>query len=225
MLENGRTSYTAVWQLHCFRLKNETSCLEDGMLKKGNQMGGLGSVVPGQAQERSPGLEHHPPSGVEVLPIEASAPQCISHAKEGAGKNQQKAPQAQPIEMVEAMALTHPSIRTLLGSTNWEIPDIAEQMYQGEYVLASSELPFWWQEEYMTEQHQELSQCMARVAPRRDQQQLDPLPRAGDAHAALHPYRLCLPWPGLERPRQPNSQGRTYQWGSSNQGMMCPFQV
>ena len=64
----------------------------DRMLKKGDQMGPPGSVVHEQAQERSPRLEHHPPSGIGALPTGASAPQCSSHAEEGVGKNHQKMP-------------------------------------------------------------------------------------------------------------------------------------
>ena len=43
--------------------------------------------------------------------------------------------------MAEVMAPAHPSVRTFLGSTNQEILDLAEQVYQREYVLAPSELP------------------------------------------------------------------------------------
>ena len=43
----------------------------------------------------------------------------------------------------------HPSVRTLLGPTDKEILGMAEQVYQGQYVLALSELPHWQQEEYM----------------------------------------------------------------------------
>ena len=55
ILKNGRISYTAVVQFHCFRQKSKTRCSEDGMLEKGDWMGHLGSAVPGLAQERSPG--------------------------------------------------------------------------------------------------------------------------------------------------------------------------
>ena len=49
------------------------------------------------------------------------------------------------------MALAHLSIRTLLGSTDQEILDVTEQVYQGECMLVPSELPC--PEDYMAELH------------------------------------------------------------------------
>ena len=39
---------------------------------------------------------------------------------------------------------------------------MAEEVNRAEYVLAPSELPCWWQEEYMAELHLELCQHMVR---------------------------------------------------------------
>ena len=74
-------------------------------------------------------LEHHPPSGVGALSIGASAPQCSSHAEEGAEKNHKKVPHAQCIEMAKETAQAHPSIRTLPGSTDQQMLDITKQVY------------------------------------------------------------------------------------------------
>ena len=41
-------------------------------------------------------------------------------------------------------------------------------------------------------------------ASKKDQCQLDPLHRAGDALSADHPHGFSLPWLGLEGPRQPS---------------------
>ena len=65
--------------------------------------------------------------------------------------------------MAEEMAPDHPSIGTLLGSTDQEILDVAEQVYWGEYMLVPSKLPCPQQEEYIAELHLELSQCMVRA--------------------------------------------------------------
>ena len=65
--------------------------------------------------------------------------------------------------MAKAMAMEDPSSRTLKGSTDVEIFRITEQVYQGEYVMASSVLPHQWQEECIKELHRELACCMARA--------------------------------------------------------------
>ena len=78
----------------------------------------------------------------------------------------QRCPQAKPIEMAKVTSPAHPSVRTFLGSTDWETLDILEQVYQEEYVLAPSELPRRQQAEYMMDLWQELSQHIARAGLR-----------------------------------------------------------
>ena len=43
--------------------------------------------------------------------------------------------------MAKETAPAHPSDRTLLGSSDQEILDVTEQVYQVEYMLVPSELP------------------------------------------------------------------------------------
>ena len=61
------------------------------------------------------------------------------------------------------MALEHPSLRTLLGSTDQEILDVAEQVYKGLYEVAPSILPCRQQDQFMAELHGELGQCLVRA--------------------------------------------------------------
>ena len=88
-------------------------------------------------------MDNHLSSGVRTLPITASASQYGNYVEEGLGKTYEKITHAQQIKMAEVMAIAHLFIRTLLGSTDQEILDIAEQVYWGEYTLAPSELPCW----------------------------------------------------------------------------------
>ena len=53
----------------------------------------------------------------------------------------QRCSQVQQPETVEVIDPEHPSVRTILGSTDAKILKIAKQVYQGEYVLATSVLP------------------------------------------------------------------------------------
>ena len=65
--------------------------------------------------------------------------------------------------MAEEMAPEHPSIRSLLGSTDDEILEIAEQVYWGQYEAVSSILPHWHQEQFMAELYEELGQNLTRA--------------------------------------------------------------
>ena len=79
------------------------------------------------------------------------------------GKEHQRHPQAPQAKMAEVTAPEHPTIRTLLGSTDAEISRVDEKVYWGEYVIAPSVLPFQQQEECIRELHLELAQHMARA--------------------------------------------------------------
>ena len=57
-------------------------------------------------------------------------------------KVSQRSFQVKQTEMAGVMALRHPSIRTLSGSTDATILKVAEQVYQRKYVLPSSVLPY-----------------------------------------------------------------------------------
>ena len=61
------------------------------------------------------------------------------------------------------MAPEHPSVRTLLGSTDQEILDVAEHVYQGQYKVALSMLPRRLQDQFMAKLHEELSKQLVRA--------------------------------------------------------------
>ena len=65
-------------------------------------------------------------------------------------------------EMAESVP-EHPSVQTLLGSCDTEILKVAEQVYQGECVVASSVLSHRQQDNCMRELHQELTRHMTRA--------------------------------------------------------------
>ena len=60
--------------------------------------------------------------------------------------------------MVEEMALEHPFVRTLLGSTDQGILEVVEQMNRGQYEVALSVLPHRHQDQIMAELHEDLGQ-------------------------------------------------------------------
>ena len=61
------------------------------------------------------------------------------------------------------MAPEHPSIITLLGSTDQEILDVVEQVYKGQYEVAPNILPHRCQYQFMAKLHKDLGQCLVRV--------------------------------------------------------------
>ena len=50
-------------------------------------------------------------------------------------KTHKKVTHMQLTDIAEEMALEHPSVGSLLGSTDQKILGVAEQVYHGEYVL------------------------------------------------------------------------------------------
>ena len=75
----------------------------------------------------TPRLDHHPQARVETLPIGVSAPQCGLHEEE----EHQRHSQRSQAEEAEEAAPEHPSMRTLIGTTDDAIIQVAEQVYQG----------------------------------------------------------------------------------------------
>ena len=67
------------------------------------------------------------------------------------------------VKTAKMMVPEHPSFWTLLGSTNAEVLEVTEQVYQGEYVMAPSVLPCCWQEECIKKLFLELAQSTARA--------------------------------------------------------------
>ena len=53
-------------------------------------------------------------------------------------------------------------MRSLLGLTNDEVPEVVEEVYQGWYGVVSSILPYWHQDHFMAELHEEVSQHLIR---------------------------------------------------------------
>ena len=75
----------------------------------------------------------------------------------------QRCPHQQQTAMANGMALEHPSVRTLLGSTDPEILNFVEQVYRGQCKVAPSILPCRYQDQFMAKLHEELSQCLVRA--------------------------------------------------------------
>ena len=71
--------------------------------------------------------------------------------------------QALQAETAKVTAPGHPSVRTLLGTTDIEILKVVVQVYQVEYMMAPSELPCQQQQECIKELHLELALCVARA--------------------------------------------------------------
>ena len=65
--------------------------------------------------------------------------------------------------MAKERALEDPSVRTLLGSTDWEILNVAEQVYRGQYEVVPSVLLHRHQDQFMAKLHEELGQCLVRA--------------------------------------------------------------
>ena len=61
------------------------------------------------------------------------------------------------------MALEHPSVRSLLGSTDQEILDVVEWVYRGQYEVAPSILPHRCQDQFMAKLHEEWGQHLVRA--------------------------------------------------------------
>ena len=65
--------------------------------------------------------------------------------------------------MAEETAPEHPSVRTLLGSTDQEILDVMEQVYRGQYEVVSSIQFCRHQDQFMGKLHEEQGQHMVRA--------------------------------------------------------------
>ena len=65
--------------------------------------------------------------------------------------------------MAKETAPEHLSVRTLLGSTDKEILDVAEQVYRRKYEVVPSILPCRHQDQFMAQLHKELGQHLVRA--------------------------------------------------------------
>ena len=131
-------------------------------------------------------------------------------------KEHQRCCKAPWAETAKVMAPEHPSIWTLLGSTDVEILKIAEQIYWEECVVALSVLHHLWQEECIKELCKDLAQCMARAGLQGGPGLARQLLKVGDAPTAVPPHKLSLSW-ALGWQRQPNIQEKTFWQGNSDQ--------
>ena len=97
--------------------------------------------------------------------------------------------------MAKETAPEHPSVRTLLGSTDQEILDVAEHICRGQYEVAPSVLPQRLQDQFMAELYEELSKCLVRASLQSAIATAQSLSRGGGA---------CLPTlhPVLDHPQQ-----------------------
>ena len=77
----------------------------------------------------------------------------------------QRCPHSHQSIMTKEMAPTHLSMRSLLGSTNDEILEVAEEVYHGQYGVVPSILPHQHQDHFMAELHEELGQCLIKAWP------------------------------------------------------------
>ena len=109
---------------------------------------------------RTPQLVYFPQTRVESFSAGVPTTQHYLHEEKRVPK---VLPSITSRERAKAMTPKHPSICTLLGSTDVEMLKIAEQAYWGECIVVPSVLPHQWHEECMRELHQELTKCMARA--------------------------------------------------------------
>ena len=77
-------------------------------------------------------------------------------------KEHRRCSQGSQSEMAKS-APEHPSVGTLLGSPDSEIPKVAEQVYSGECVVAPSVHPCRQQDECMRELHKKLTRHITRA--------------------------------------------------------------
>ena len=75
-----------------------------------------------------------------------------------------KEPHQQQTNTAKAVAPGHPSVRTLLGSTNQEILDVVEWVYRRQYKVVPRILPHRLQDQFMVKLHEELGQCLVRTS-------------------------------------------------------------
>ena len=118
-------------------------------------------ALPGWAPKRPCWLEHSETAGMGAIPSRTSLPQCLSHEDEGAAETLIKMP---PLgARANEMALVHPVVRSLIGSTNDEILGVAKDMKWGWYQVVLSVLPCMHQDQVVKELHWELSKRLTRA--------------------------------------------------------------
>ena len=78
-------------------------------------------------------------------------------------KEHQRCSQRSQAEEAKEVASEHPSLKTLIGATDAAIIQVARQVYQGEWTLASSMFSHQQHDDCMRELQQEVTQCMARA--------------------------------------------------------------
>ena len=76
----------------------------------------------------------------------------------------QRCPLLQQTNTAEGKALEHPSVGTLLGSTDKEILDVVEQVYRRQNKVVPSVLPHRLQDQFVARLHEELGQHLVRAS-------------------------------------------------------------
>ena len=142
--------------------------------------------------------------------------ECLLHnAAYMRRKRHQRHSQAPQAEMAKVTAPDHPSIWTLIGSTDVEILKIAEQVYWG-CVVSPSVLPCRWQKECIKELCHELAKCMARGVLQSRPGLARPTSRSRRYSYSHSASWAWSPSVGPQRWNQPNYQEKTPQqddWG------------
>ena len=85
-----------------------------------------------------------------------------------------KMPHSHQTAMTEETAPEQPSVRSLLGSTDEEILEIAVQMYQGQYEAVPSILPCQYKEPFLAELHKDLGWYLRRAGLKKPQEHAGP---------------------------------------------------
>ena len=79
-------------------------------------------------------------------------------------------------------------MRTLLGSNDQEILDVAEHVYRGQYEVAPSVLTQRLQDQFMAKLHKELRKCLVRAGLQSVTVTAWSLSRGGGVHGStFHP--------------------------------------
>ena len=124
-------------------------------------------------------------------------------------------------EMAEEMAPIHPSVRSLLGSSEEEVLKITEEVYHGEYELAPNELPGQQQEEYMAELHAKLSWHLTRAGLRDVPVAAGPT-SSSRRHTPAQSLGLSLHWLRLEEEKWPSGYVKVLLTGDPDPRVSAP---
>ena len=127
----------------------------------------------------------------------------------------QRCPHSHQSTTAEEMAPIHLSMRGLLGSTNDEILEVAEEVYCGWYGVVLSILPCWHQDQFMAEHHEGLDQCLIRAGlcgAMRAARFLSRGRRCSHAHSSSQAWLPSLSTHGCEGTSASLWYGHSHMW-------------